>query len=442
MNGMGRANGQRGKAGHRLALLACSLLLASISRPASAQSGALDLADTGDTAWVLAASVLALAATLPGLVLFACGQARGRNQITTLYQGMGAVLASALAWAVAGYTLAFGNASGGWLGAGNAWMLREFGNLRTASSIPESGFALFQSTSALVPVAILVAFRSGRMNTGWFMVFAPLWSLVAYAPLAHAIWGGGWISEKFLAIDWTGGIVIGLAVGVSGLVLALLGAEREPAPSPLSPLSLLLILLGTALFLVGRIAASGGQALTGNDDAAAAMLATLLGAAAGAISWLFLGLVTNRAPGPLSLARGLLCGLACIAPAAGYVSPGGAIMISVIGTAASYGLARTLQARTRLGDAGVLASVFAGGGACGSLLVVPFIQPALGGTGLPSGTSLMDQLIGQAATLAIATAWMAGTTLVLATMVSLVRPMRPSQDRIDQGLDVGTPEGF
>ncbi|GAM06513.1 ammonium transporter [Novosphingobium sp. MBES04] len=422
--------------------MACSLLLASISRPASAQSGALDLADTGDTAWVLAASVLALAATLPGLVLFACGQARGRNQITTLYQGMGAVLASALAWAVAGYTLAFGNASGGWLGAGNAWMLREFGNLRTASSIPESGFALFQSTSALVPVAILVAFRSGRMNTGWFMVFAPLWSLVAYAPLAHAIWGGGWISEKFLAIDWTGGIVIGLAVGVSGLVLALLGAEREPAPSPLSPLSLLLILLGTALFLVGRIAASGGQALTGNDDAAAAMLATLLGAAAGAISWLFLGLVTNRAPGPLSLARGLLCGLACIAPAAGYVSPGGAIMISVIGTAASYGLARTLQARTRLGDAGVLASVFAGGGACGSLLVVPFIQPALGGTGLPSGTSLMDQLIGQAATLAIATAWMAGTTLVLATMVSLVRPMRPSQDRIDQGLDVGTPEGF
>jgi len=117
-------------------------------------------------------------------------------------------------------------------------------------------------------------------------------------------------------------------------------------------------------------------------------------------------------------------------------------MISVIGTAASYGLARTLQARSRLGDAGVLASVFAGGGACGSLLVVPFIQPALGGTGLPSGTSLMDQLIGQAATLAIATAWMAGTTLVLATMVSLVRPMRPSQDRIDQGLDVGTPEGF
>ncbi|MED5545482.1 MAG: ammonium transporter [Pseudomonadota bacterium] len=442
MNGMGRADGQRGKAGHRPALLACSLLLASISRPASAQSGALDLADTGDTAWVLAASVLALVATLPGLVLFACGQARGRNQITTLYQGMGAVLASALAWAVAGYTLAFGNASGGWLGAGNAWMLREFGNLRTASSIPESGFALFQSTSALVPVAILVAFRSGRMNTGWFMVFAPLWSLVAYAPLAHAIWGGGWISEKFLAIDWNGGIVIGLAVGVSGLVLALLEAEREPAPSPLSPLSLLLILLGTALFLVGRIAASGGQALTGNDDAAAAMLATLLGAAAGAISWLFLGLVTNRAPGPLSLARGLLCGLACIAPAAGYVSPGGAIMISVTGTAASYGLARALQARPRLGDAGVLASVFAGGGACGSLLVVPFIQPALGGTGLPSGTSLIDQLIGQAATLAIATAWMAGTTLVLATMVSLVRPMRPSQDRIDQGLDVGTPEGF
>ncbi|QVM82810.1 ammonium transporter [Novosphingobium decolorationis] len=442
MNGMGRADGQRGKAGHRLALLACSLLLASISRPASAQSGALDLADTGDTAWVLAASVLALAATLPGLVLFACGQARGRNQITTLYQGMGAVLASALAWAVAGYTLAFGNASGGWLGAGNAWMLREFGNLRTASSIPESGFALFQSTSALVPVAILVAFRSGRMNTGWFMVFAPLWSLVAYAPLAHAIWGGGWISEKFLPIDWNGGIVIGLAVGVSGLVLALLGPEREPAPSPLSPLSLLLILLGAALFLVGRIAASGGQALTGNDDAAAAMLATLLGAAAGAITWLFLGLVTNRAPGPLSLARGLLCGLACIAPAAGYVSPGGAIMISVIGTAASYGLTRTLQARSRLGDAGVLASVFAGGGACGSLLVVPFIQPALGGTGLPSGNSLMDQLIGQAATLAIATAWMAGTTLVLATMVSLVRPMRPSQDRIDQGLDVATPEGF
>lgn len=442
MNGMGRTDGQKVKAGHRLALLACSLLLASIASPASAQSGALDIANTGDTAWVLAASVLALAATLPGFALFACGQARGRNQITTLYQGMAAVLASALAWAVAGYTLAFGHTTGGWLGAGNAWMLRELGNLRAGSSVPESGFALFQSTSALLPVAILAAFRSGRMNTGWFMVFAPLWSLVAYAPLAHAIWGGGWISEKFFPMDWNGGIVIGLAAGVSGLVLALVGAEREPAPSPMSPLGLLLVLLGAALFLVGRIAASGGQALTGNDDAAAAMLATLLGAAAGAMTWLLLGRATNRPPGPLSLARGILCGLACIAPAAGYVSPGGAIAIGAIGTTGSYGLARTLQARTRLGDAGMLASVFAGGGACGSLLVVPFIQPALGGTGLPSDTSLMDQLIGQTATLAIATVWVAGATLVLATMVSLIRPMRPSQERIEQGLDVGTPEGF
>ncbi|MCJ1960133.1 ammonium transporter [Novosphingobium mangrovi (ex Hu et al. 2023)] len=442
MNGMGRADGQIGKAGHRLALSACSLLFASISSPACAQSGALDLADTGDTAWILAASVLAFAATLPGFVLFACGQARGRNQITTLYQGMGAVLASTLAWAIAGYTLAFGHATGGWLGAGNAWMLREFGNLRAGSSIPESGFALFQSTSALLPVAILVAFRSGRMNTAWLMLFAPLWSLVAYAPLAHAIWGGGWISEKFLPIDWNGGIVIGVGVGVSGLVLALMGADREPAPSPLSPLGLLLALLGATLFLVGRIAASGGQALTGNDDAAAAMLATLLGAAAGTMTWLLLGRATNCPPGPLSLARGILCGLACIAPAAGYVSPGGAIVIGAFGTTVSYSLARTLQARTRLGDAGVLASVFAGGGACGSLLVVPFIQPALGGTGHPSGTSLIDQLIGQAGTLALATIWVAATTLVLATMVSLVRPMRPAQECVDQGLDIATPEGF
>ncbi|WP_162528507.1 ammonium transporter [Novosphingobium sp. BW1] len=442
MNGMGRADKQIGKAGHRLAILGLSVFLATISRPAFAQSGALDLADTGDTAWTLAASVLALAATLPGFLLFACGQARGRNQVTTLYQGTGAVLASALAWAVAGYTLAFGHETEGWLGAGNAWMLREFGNLRAASSIPESGFALFQTTSTLLPVATLVAFRSGRINTGWFMLFAPLWSLVAYAPLAHAIWGGGWISKRFAPIDWNGGIVIGVAAGVSGLVLALMSAEREPAPSPLSPLGLLLVLLGAALFLVGRIAASGGQAFTGNDDAAAAMLATMLGAAAGAMTWLLLGLATKRPPGPLSLARGILCGLACIAPAAGYVSPGGALVIGMIGTAVSYGLARALQARTRLGDAGVLASVFAGGGACGSLLAVPFIQPALGGTGHPSGTSAMDQLIGQAGTLAIATVWIAGTTLILATMVSLVRPMRPSQERIDQGLDIATTDGF
>ncbi|HMO69658.1 MAG TPA: ammonium transporter, partial [Novosphingobium sp.] len=219
---------------------------------AVAQEGVVDVADSGDTAWILVSAAFVLMMTMPGLSLFYGGLVRARNFLAVLVQ-VGAIAALAsLLWIVAGYTMAFGTVTNGWLGAGNAWMLIDLGNVRDGTAIPESAFALFQMTFAAITPALMAGAWVDRVRFGWVVGFCALWGLVVYAPVAHWIWGGGWLATQMGVMDFAGGIVVHTTAGVSALVAALLVGRRMGFPKTLMlPHSPALTMAGAALLWVG-----------------------------------------------------------------------------------------------------------------------------------------------------------------------------------------------
>ncbi|MCJ2181153.1 ammonium transporter [Novosphingobium sp. 1949] len=410
------------------------MALAAMASPAFAQDGALDLSDGGDTAWVLGATLLGFLATLPGLVLFTLPQARGRNYATYLYQCGAVALLACLLWIVTGYTLAFGTVTHGWLGSGNAWMLIELGNLRAGTGLPESAFVLCEMACAALAPTLVVGALIGRANTAWLLVFTGLWSLVVYAPIAHWVWGGGWLAASVRVEDWGGGIVIETTAGLTALTLAaIIGPRRQPTAAPV-PLGALLSLLGAFFFLIGRTAQGGALALTANDDAAAAMIATFAAAASGGLTCVLLGHWGPRGSGLFQLGRGMIAGLAAIAPAAGLISPGAAIVLGILGALAARAAAGIRRSGT-IDDAGDVFALFATGGIVGTLALGLLLSPALGGVGYAARTTMTGQVLAQAIGLAVCGVWTLFGTVVLATMTSLVLPMRVSLEREQAGLD-------
>ena len=417
-------------------LMAASLLPAFIAVPALAQDGAIDVTDAGDTAWVLAAAILSLLASLPGLALVICAHARGRNHATALYQSITVALLIALLWIATGYTLAFGVVSGGWLGGGNAWMLLDLGNVRSGSAIAESAFVLLQLPPAILASMLITGALIGRINTAWLLIFTGLWSLVVYAPAAHWILGGGWLATSVGTLDWNGGIVTQITAAVTALVLARqLGPRQQDNATPV-PLGPVIAMLGAVLFLLGQAAANGGGALAANDDAAAAMLSTLAAAAGGTMAWLVLCRIARQQAGPLALTRGLLAGLATVAPAAGFVSPGAALLLGALGGVCGRFVAQLIRTRTSIDDSTDIFALFGVTGIAGALLLGIFIAPVMGGTGFGHAQTLVGQLVAQAVGVAVCALWALVSTVILATMVSIVVPMRVSQDRELKGLDV------
>jgi len=256
--------------------LAGLLALLALPTVAAAQDPAMIATnDSGDTAWILTSSALVLMMTLPGLALFYGGLVRSKNFLSVLIQcGAVACVASVL-WIVVGYTLAFGSVSNGWIGAGNAWMLNDIGTLREGTTMPESTFALFQMTFAVITPALMIGAWVDRARFGWVLGFCALWGLVVYAPVAHWIWGGGWMSEAFGTVDFAGGLVVHTTAGVSALVIALLLGRRKGFPEkPLLPHAPGLTMVGAALLWVGWFGFNGGSAFTATDDASSAIINT------------------------------------------------------------------------------------------------------------------------------------------------------------------------
>ena len=213
--------------------LLAALALVAVPGAAYGQDPYAAAGDSGDTAWILVSSALVLLMTLPGLSLFYGGLVRTKNFLSVALQcGAVAGLASVL-WIVAGYTIAFGNLGTGWIGGGNAWMLIDLGNVREGTFIPESTFALFQMTFAAITPALMVGAWVDRARFSWVLGFCALWSIVVYAPVAHWIWGGGWLAERFGVLDFAGGIVVHTTAGVSALVIALLLGKRDGFPKVL-----------------------------------------------------------------------------------------------------------------------------------------------------------------------------------------------------------------
>ena len=412
-------------------------LAMAVPTVAAAQEGAIDVADTGDTAWILISSALVLMMAMPGLTLFYGGLVRAKNFLAVLVQCGAIAAVASLLWILCGYTLAFGDIGGGWIGGGNAWMLIDLGNVREGYRVPESAFALFQMTFAAITPALMAGAWVDRARFGWVIGFCALWSLVVYAPVAHWVWGGGWLSSAFGTLDFAGGIVVHTTAGVSALVVALLLGKRQGFPKTLMlPHSPSLTMAGAALLWVGWFGFNGGSALTANDDAASAIINTHAAACAAAVVWLLIERITVGKPTSVGFATGAIAGLATVTPAAGFISPGAAILFGAVAASACYPMIQLIKQRLEIDDSLDVFAVHGVGGIAGSLLLAVFLAPAVGGTGYAEGMTMLSQLGGQAVGIGVVAIWSALGSVLIALGVSLVIPMRVSEDEEREGLDI------
>jgi ammonium transporter, Amt family len=321
-----------------LALLG-SLLLAL---PALAQTAEAPppVIDSGDTAWMLTSTALVLMMTAPGLALFYGGLVRRQNILSVLMHCLFCMAMLSVVWVVIGYTLAFGPDESGLIGGlahlGLAGVTAE---PNTGSTIPALLFMMYQGTFAIITPALIVGAIAERMRFSAFVLFTLLWSVLIYSPLCHWVWGGGWLMQRG-ALDFAGGTVVHISSGVSALVAALLlgkrlGYGREPMP----PHNLPFTVAGAALLWVGWFGFNAGSALAANGLAATALVTTNTAAAAAALSWALIEWLTRGKPTALGCASGVVAGLVAITPAAGFVTPMGALAIGLgAGILCFYGI--------------------------------------------------------------------------------------------------------
>ncbi|MEL7688226.1 ammonium transporter [Citromicrobium bathyomarinum] len=412
------------------------LLAALIAAPASAQDiGAIVANDTGDTAWILTASALVLLMTLPGLALFYGGLVRSRNFLSVALQtGAVASIVSVL-WIVVGYTFAFGDVSNGWVGNGRAWMLIELTNVRLGTTIPESTFVLFQMTFAIIAPALMIGAWVDRARFSWVVVFCALWSLVVYAPVAHWIWGGGWLASSG-TLDFAGGLVVHTTAGVSALMVAvMMGARRGFPDKPMLPHAPGLTMVGAALLWVGWFGFNGGSALAATDDASTAIINTHVAASTAALVWLLIERIGFGKTTMVGWATGAIAGLATITPAAAFISPGAAILFGALAAVVCY--FAVLQIRKwGIDDSLDVFAVHGVGGILGSLLLGLFVSSSLGGVGYAQGMTPGAQLGAQALGVGVVALWSAVMTAILALGIGIIAPMRVRKKDEIEGLDI------
>ncbi|MDD0840406.1 ammonium transporter [Curvibacter sp. HBC61] len=341
-----------------------------------------------DTAWMLSATALVLMMTLPGLALFYAGMVRRQNVINTLASLVAVAALVSLLWFAVGYSLAFtpGNAwLGSWSRAGFAGMDYLKGSAQVAVShvapnVPESVYAMFQLTFAIITPALVVGALVERMRFSALLWFTGTWSLVVYAPVAHWVWEpGGWLA-RLGALDFAGGAVVHINAGVAGLVCAyVLGPRRGYGREPFEPYNLGLTMAGTGLLWVGWFGFNAGSAVAADGRAGLALLCTHLAAATGALAWMMGEWVRRRRPSLLGLCSGVVAGLVAVTPASGYVSPASAALIGAVAGLACYWGATGLKRWLRADDSLDVFGVHGVGGLVGSLLTGVLAQPLIGG---------------------------------------------------------------
>ncbi len=406
---------------------------------AHAQEALADAADTGDTAWILTSSALVLMMTLPGLILFYGGLLRAKNVLSVMVQCGAIAAVGSLLWIVCGYTMAFGAVTNGWLGAGNAWMLIDLGNVRDGYLVPENAFALFQMTFAAITPALMAGAWVDRARFGWVVAFCALWGLVVYAPVAHWVWGGGWLASQFGTLDFAGGIVVHTTAGVSALVIAALLGKRQGFPKTLMlPHSPVLVMIGAGLLWVGWFGFNGGSAVAANDDAASAIINTHAAACAAAMTWLVIERFMVGKSTAIGFATGAVAGLATVTPAAGFISPGAALVFGLIAASICYPMIKVIKSKLEIDDSLDVFAVHGMGGMAGSLLLAVFMAPALGGTGDAATYTIAGQLGGQAVGVFVVAIWSALASALLALGISWLMPMRVSDDTEREGLDIAS----
>jgi len=412
-----------------------------VSSPAFAQTAKIDAADT---AWMLGATGLVLMMTIPGLALFYAGMVRKKNVLATMAQCMAATFLVSILWAVIGYSLAF-TGDGAFIGTFDRIFLNGItldAISPLAKTIPESLFMIYQMTFAVITVALVAGSVADRMRFSAFLLFCVFWLLLVYVPIAHWVWGGGFLGTSGV-IDFAGGLVVHVNAGVAGLVAAtVVGKRRGYGSENLSPHDLTLAVIGTGLLWVGWFGFNGGSALGANSRAAMAIVSTHLAASAGAFTWMALEWRMRGKPSVLGMISGAVAGLGTITPASGFVMPMQGLMIGIIAGGICFWACTWLKTKLGYDDSLDVFGVHGIGGLTGTFLAGVLAVGALSATPeLPGGIPgllegnpglVLSQLYGIAVTLL----WSGLLTYIILKLISVFVPLRVRHEDEVMGLDV------
>ncbi|MEO6582325.1 MAG: ammonium transporter [Sphingomicrobium sp.] len=397
--------------------------------------------DSGDTAWMLAATVLVVLMVLPGLALFYGGLVRAKNLLSVMSQVLGITAVAILVWVGWGYSLAFaeGNSVVGGLGklglAGvdgeTLWAVGSDGG-----AIPELVFVAFQMSFAAITAALVIGALVERVRFAAVMLFSALWLTIVYAPLAHMVWAADGLLFVMGAIDFAGGTVVHINAGIAGLVgVAFAGPRIGHLKEAMPPHSLALTMVGAGLLWVGWFGFNAGSALEANGLAGVAMINTFVASAAGVLAWMGVERLVSGKPSMLGGASGAVAGLVAVTPAAGISGPLGAMLLGAAASLACYAFVGSLKNRLKLDDSLDVFGIHGLGGIVGSLGTALVAVPALGGHG-GHDYAAGHQLLIQIAAVAVAIAWSAGGSALCFAIVGLVTPLRYDREREREGLDL------
>jgi ammonium transporter, Amt family len=425
------------------ALFSLSTLLSAllIAPAALAQDGV----DGANTAWILTATALVLFMTLPGLSLFYAGLVRVRNVLSVLMQCFAIACLMSLLWMIAGYSLSFGDGNA-YIGDFSKVFLASVGEDALWGDIPESLFAIFQMTFAIITPALIVGAFAERMKFSSMLLFSALWLFAVYVPVCHWVWSGnGWLFNMGL-LDFAGGTVVHITAGVAALVAALVLGNRTGFPTTaMPPHNMTMTVTGAGMLWVGWFGFNAGSALAANGNAAMAMLVTHISAAAGSLAWMTIEWIKFRKPSVLGIVTGMVAGLGTITPASGYVGPGGALIIGLCAGVVCFFMTQLIKRVWKIDDSLDVFPVHGVGGVLGTLLAGIFASTELGvfsGQGFAEGISSIGEQLGvQFIGVIVTFVYTAVVTYVLLKITGvLTAGLRVTKEEEVVGLDISLHE--
>ncbi|BBD80065.1 ammonium transporter [Aerosticca soli] len=430
----------------RVALL-CGL--SGLSMAAHAQGTPPPTLNSGDTAWMLTATMLVLLMTIPGLALFYGGMVRAKNLLSVLMQCFAITALVSVLWLVYGYSAAFsttGMQAGhvGWhsiVGALDRVFLAGMKPDTLYNTVPESVFAMFQLTFAIITPALIVGAFAERMKFSALLWFSGLWLTVVYLPMAHMVWSGaGSLLGDLGVLDFAGGTVVHINAGIAGLVACLVIGKRKGYPTtPMPPHNLGYTVVGGSLLWLGWFGFNAGSAVAANGSAGMAMLVTQIATAGAALGWMTVEWALHGRPSVLGIVSGAVAGLVAITPAAGTAGPGGALVLGIVAGAVCFFSATRLKRRLGYDDSLDVFGVHAVAGILGGLLTGPLASPALGGFNA-AVTSPMAQLWIQAKGVGFTIVWSGVLSLVLLKLIDWTIGLRVTEEQELMGLDLALHE--
>ena len=409
--------------------------LIAVSLAVLTPTAAFAAVDSGDTAWILTATALVLFMTLPGLALFYAGLVQSKNVVSVLMHHFAVACLMSVLWVVAGYSLAF-SGDGAWFGDLSNLFMGAVTATSESGTIPESLFAAFQMTFAVITPALIIGAYVERIKFSAVLIFSGLWLLAVYAPVTHWVWGGG-IMAGWGVMDFAGGIVVHATAGTAALVAAIVVGKRRSFPSSVQPPhSPILTMIGACMLWVGWFGLKGGSALAAGQNAAMALLVTHISAAVASLVWMVIEWKKFGRPSVVGIATGMVAGLATVTPASGFIGVPGGIILGLAGGYICYLAVDFIRGKLGIDDSLDVFAVHGVGGILGSLLVAVLATDTFSGMGLADGVSVGSQFMVQAKSVVITVIWTAVASYIILKIAAMFGGLRVDEEAELEGLDL------